>query len=100
MCLGWTQGVHECAWWLSGAPLAGARRATSAEMRVAQASEPRVWPHTPLHITPATQATLEEVTEADLLLHVLDASSPHVLEQRRVVLEVWQEGGPFALLVA
>ena len=35
-----------------------------------------------------TKATLEEVVEADLLLHVLDASSPHVLEQRRVVLEV------------
>ena len=34
------------------------------------------------------QATLEEVTEADLLLHVLDASSPQVLEQRQAVLGV------------
>lgn len=34
------------------------------------------------------QATLEEVTQADLLLHVLDASSPHVLDQRRAVLQV------------
>lgn len=32
----------------------------------------------PPHPTPR-QATLEEVTEADLLLHVLDASSPQVL---------------------
>lgn len=34
------------------------------------------------------QATLEEVTEADLLLHVLDASSPQVLQQRAAVLGV------------
>lgn len=35
------------------------------------------------------QATLEEVTEADLLLHVLDASSPQVVEQREAVVQVW-----------
>jgi 50S ribosomal subunit-associated GTPase HflX len=34
------------------------------------------------------QATLEEVTEADLLLHVLDASSPQALRQRSAVLGV------------
>lgn len=34
------------------------------------------------------QATLEEVCEADLLLHVLDASSPDVQQQRRAVLKV------------
>ena len=34
------------------------------------------------------QATLEEVCEADLLLHVLDASSPHVQQQRTAVLQV------------
>ena len=34
------------------------------------------------------QATLEEVCEADLLLHVLDAASPNVLEQRAAVLQV------------
>ena len=40
----------------------------------------------------APQATLEEVTEADLLLHVLDASSPQVLQQRAAVLEVRRQG--------
>ena len=34
------------------------------------------------------QATLEEVCEADLLLHVLDASSPNVHHQRASVLQV------------
>lgn len=34
------------------------------------------------------QATLEEVCEADLLLHVLDASSPSVSHQREAVLQV------------
>ena len=34
------------------------------------------------------QATLEEVRQADLLLHVLDASSPHIAHQRLVVQEV------------
>ncbi len=34
------------------------------------------------------QATLEEVCEADLLLHVLDASSPDVQHQRASVLQV------------
>lgn len=34
------------------------------------------------------QATLEEVKEADLLLHVLDASSPAVEQQRLAVLDV------------
>ena len=34
------------------------------------------------------QATLEEVCEADLLLHVLDASSPDVQQQRSAVLHV------------
>lgn len=34
------------------------------------------------------QATLEEVCEADLLLHVLDASSPDVQQQRSAVLQV------------
>lgn len=34
------------------------------------------------------QATLEEVVEADILLHVLDASSPNVLQQRETVNQV------------
>ena len=36
----------------------------------------------------ALQSTLEEVTQADLLLHVLDASSPYVLQQREAVMQV------------
>ena len=34
------------------------------------------------------QATLEEVREADLLLHVVDASSPNVAQQRCAVMDV------------
>ena len=34
------------------------------------------------------QATLEEVTHADLLLHVLDASHPQVDQHRLVVLSI------------
>jgi hypothetical protein len=48
----------------------------------------RVCPLHPLLFVSCAQATLEEVTEADLLLHVLDASSPQVLEQRQAVLGV------------
>ena len=39
------------------------------------------------------QATLEEVVEADLLLHVLDASSPNVGVQREAVYKVLQQLG-------
>ena len=41
----------------------------------------------------AAQATLEEVKEADLLIHVLDASSRNVANQRRAVLNVLRELG-------
>ena len=37
------------------------------------------------------QATLEEVTEADILIHVLDASSPHVQEFKQAVEKVLEE---------
>ena len=39
------------------------------------------------------QATLEEVVEADLLLHVLDASSPNVEVQREAVYKVLKQLG-------
>ncbi|MFH1198912.1 MAG: GTPase HflX [Candidatus Omnitrophota bacterium] len=39
----------------------------------------------------AFKATLEEVTEADLLVHVLDAAHPRVLEHKEAVLEVLKE---------
>ncbi|PRW45451.1 GTP-binding chloroplastic [Chlorella sorokiniana] len=47
----------------------------------------------PHALVEAFRATLEEVTEADLLLHVVDASSPHALQQRTAVLEVLRELG-------
>ncbi|GAB4821475.1 hypothetical protein N2152v2_008521 [Parachlorella kessleri] len=40
----------------------------------------------PHQLMDAFRATLEEVCEADLLLHVLDASSPQVAQQREAVL--------------
>ncbi len=41
----------------------------------------------------AFRSTLEEVTEADYLIHVLDASSPYLEEQKRAVEEVLKEIG-------
>ncbi len=41
----------------------------------------------PHHLIEAFKATLEEVVEADLLIHVLDASHPRVYERN---LSVWQ----------
>jgi hypothetical protein len=46
-----------------------------------------------LNSLPPLQATLEEVTQADLLLHVLDAASPQALQQRSAVLHVLRELG-------
>jgi 50S ribosomal subunit-associated GTPase HflX len=39
------------------------------------------------------QATLEEVVHADVLVHVLDISSPHVMHQRTAVLQVLRSLG-------
>jgi GTP-binding protein HflX len=47
--------------------------------------------HLPHHLIEAFKATLEEVKEADMLLHVLDVSSPFVHEQNEAVLEVLRE---------
>ena len=47
----------------------------------------------PTHLIAAFRATLEEVTEADLLLHVLDASHPNAMEHLNAVLEVLAELG-------
>lgn len=40
-----------------------------------------------------SQATLEEVVEADLLLHVIDASSPNAATQRQAVYDVLEQLG-------
>ncbi|NMB01080.1 MAG: GTPase HflX [Firmicutes bacterium] len=50
----------------------------------------RKLPHT---LVAAFQATLEEVAQADLLLHVIDASHPQSLEQKEAVEEVLKEIG-------
>jgi GTP-binding protein HflX len=50
----------------------------------------RKLPHT---LVASFKSTLEEVTEADILLHVVDASHPHVEEQITVVNETLEEIG-------
>ena len=47
----------------------------------------------PHHLVEAFKATLEEVAEADLLLHVIDAAHPHVDEQIAAVESVLAELG-------
>jgi GTP-binding protein HflX len=47
----------------------------------------------PHQLVSAFRATLEEVVEADLILHVIDASDPDWKEKRQVVLDVLQEIG-------
>jgi GTP-binding protein HflX len=47
----------------------------------------------PHHLVASFRATLEEVNDADLLLHVIDASHPMWEEQRRVVDQVLMELG-------
>jgi GTP-binding protein HflX len=42
----------------------------------------------PHHLIEAFKATLEEVVESDLLVHVLDASHPKIYEHNKSVLEV------------
>ncbi|XP_042389617.1 GTP-binding protein At3g49725, chloroplastic-like isoform X2 [Zingiber officinale] len=47
----------------------------------------------PVQLVEAFHATLEEVVEADLLVHVLDSSSPDLDEQRETVLQVLKQIG-------
>jgi GTP-binding protein HflX len=47
----------------------------------------------PHHLIEAFKATLEEVSEADLLIHVLDIGHPRVNEHHQAVLNVLQELG-------
>ncbi|KAH7387014.1 hypothetical protein KP509_16G000200 [Ceratopteris richardii] len=42
----------------------------------------------PIQLVEAFHATLEEVVEADFLMHVIDSSAPNAEEQRNAVLEV------------
>ena len=45
------------------------------------------------------QATLEEVVEADILIHVMDGSSAQMLQQRQAVLSILQQLGKFQLII-
>lgn len=45
----------------------------------------------PTTLVSAFRATLEEVTQADLLLHIIDVSSPHRQQQREAVLRILEE---------
>ncbi|NLG70222.1 MAG: GTPase HflX [Firmicutes bacterium] len=47
----------------------------------------------PAHLVAAFRATLEEVTRADLLVHVVDASRPDVERQMQAVFETLEEIG-------
>jgi len=47
----------------------------------------------PTQLVAAFRATLEEVTEADLLLHVLDVTHPQVMRQAEAVRETLEEIG-------
>ncbi|CAH9110808.1 unnamed protein product [Cuscuta epithymum] len=47
----------------------------------------------PVQLVEAFHATLEEVVEADVLMHVLDSSAPNLDEQRETVLQVLEQIG-------
>ncbi|KDP32120.1 hypothetical protein JCGZ_12581 [Jatropha curcas] len=47
----------------------------------------------PVQLVKAFHATLEEVVEADLLLHVIDCTAPNLDEHRTTVLQVLQQIG-------
>jgi GTP-binding protein HflX len=49
--------------------------------------------HLPHHLVEAFRSTLEEVTEADLVVHVVDGSDPHPEDQLSAVREVLGEIG-------
>lgn len=47
----------------------------------------------PHHLVEAFHATLEEVSEADAIIHVMDASNPNAFEQKKVVDKVLESLG-------
>ncbi len=47
----------------------------------------------PAELASAFRATLEELHEADVLMHVLDASDPEILERKRTVEKILEEMG-------
>jgi len=53
--------------------------------------------HLPHQLIEAFRSTLEEVTDADLIVHVVDASDPDPLAQIRAVHEVFEEIGAMSV---
>ena len=51
----------------------------------------------PTQLVAAFRATLEEITEADLILHVVDATHPHTLTHVRAVDQALDELGVFGI---
>lgn len=45
----------------------------------------------PHHLVASFRATLEEVVDADFLIHVVDSSHPHAVEQQKAVEQVLEE---------
>jgi len=70
------------------------RRATAADGRVYTLSDTVGFVrHLPHHLVEAFRSTLEEVAEADLVVHVVDGAHPDPDEQVRAVREVLAEVG-------
>ncbi len=73
-------------------PLAKNMRLTSGE-NVVVSDTVGFLHHLPHHLIEAFKATLEEVQEADLLIHVLDASNTQIYEQNKAVIVVLKKLG-------
>jgi GTP-binding protein HflX len=73
-------------------PLAKNMRLTSGE-NVVVSDTVGFLHNLPHHLIEAFKATLEEVQEADLLIHVLDASNTQIYEQNKAVIVVLKELG-------
>lgn len=79
------------------------RKATTADGRVYTLSDTVGFVrHLPHQLIDAFKSTLEEVSEADLIVHVVDGSHPDPFEQLRAVREVISEigGGEITEIIA
>ena len=92
-------------------PTASSRRSTPAPARAASAKlseshlrrHRRLRPEAAASLVASFRSTLAEIRDADLVLHVVDASSPRADEESRVAAETFEELGVSAdkvLLVA
>ena len=79
------------------------RKATSSDGRVYTLSDTVGFVrHLPHQLVEAFKSTLEEVSEADLIVHVVDGSHPDPMEQIRAVREVINDigGGEITEIIA